>query len=238
MDPDPAEHRRRDAARAHAYAGQREPARPTLPDEPLQRVRACRALSHGRHRRSAEGRRLGGGDHRRACRHDPHARARHGRDAHHGDRLVVAAARTSRRAAVLGRDPAGRRARPDRAAGRRLRVRLRLGRRYRRSAADVRAAHDGRHQQSGAHRDSGGAHRRLPVASRRDVRLQRQARHLSRHSSGVLGWRQPVPSPPGHQQAAARVGAAGDDRRARAVVDRDRPPCRHRTAGDDDARAQ
>ena len=36
----------------------------------------------------------------------------------------------------------------------------------------------------------------------------------------------------------ARVAAAGDDRRARAVVDRDRAPRRHRAAGDDDARAQ
>ena len=51
------------------------------------------------------------------------------------------------------------------------------------------------------------------------LRLQRQARHLSRHQADLLGGRQSVPSPPGHQQAAARLAAAGDHHRARAVVD-------------------
>ena len=123
---------------------------------------------HGRERRPAEGCRLGGGDHRRSGRDDPRAGAPHGGDAHHGHRVVVAAARRSRRAAVLGGGAAGVVPRPDRLAGRRLRLRLWLGapaspsrrsrsarRRWRRSRNPLNRRH------------SGGAHRRLPAASRR-----------------------------------------------------------------------
>ena len=49
-----------------------------VPGEPLRRVRARPALSHGRERRAAQGCRLGGGDHRGAGRHDPRARPPHG----------------------------------------------------------------------------------------------------------------------------------------------------------------
>ena len=139
MDSDPAEHRHRDAARADPYAGQRRAARPGIPRQVLRRLRARAALSDGRERRPAEGRRLGRADHRRAGRDDPRAGAAHGGDAHDGHGVVVAAARASRRAAVLGGDPAGLGARPDRPAGRRLRFRLWLGRRHRRCAAVVRA---------------------------------------------------------------------------------------------------
>ena len=78
---------------------------------------------------AAEGRRLGGADHRHSRRHHPRAGAPHGGKPHHDQRVVVAAARRSRRAAVLGGVAAGVVPRPDRAAGRRLRLRLRLGRR-------------------------------------------------------------------------------------------------------------
>ena len=98
--------------------------------------------------------------------------------------------------------------------------------------AGVRRAGDGGHQQPDQRHDPGGAHLRLPAASRRALRLQRQARHLSRHPAGLLGGRQSVPPSSGHQQAAPRLAAAGDHRRARAVVDRDRAPCRYRAAGD------
>ena len=109
----------------------------------------------------------------------------------------------SRRAALLGGGAAGVGARPDRAAGRRLRFRLRLGRRHRRSAAGVRA----RRRWTASRTRSTCT---IPAArisdcllqSRRAVRLQRQARHLSRHPAGLLGGRQSVPSPSGHQQAA------------------------------------
>ena len=133
-------------------------------DEILRRLRARAALSDGRERRPAEERRLGGADHRRAGRHDPRAGAAHGGDPHDGDGVVVAAARASRRAAVLGGGPARLGARPDRPAGRRLRFRLWLGRRHRRSAAVVRGAGDGRHQESDQRHDPGGAHLRLPAA--------------------------------------------------------------------------
>ena len=40
------------------------------------------------------------------------------------------------------------------------------------------------------------------------LRLQRQARHLSRHQAGLLGRGQSVPSSSGHQQASSRLGQA------------------------------
>ena len=114
-------------------------ARPGLPRELLHRLRARAALSDGRERRPAEGCRLGGGHHRRSGRHHPCAGAPHGGDAHDDHRVMVAAARRSWRAAVLGGDPAGVGARPDRTAGRRVRLRLWLRRRHCRAAAGLRA---------------------------------------------------------------------------------------------------
>ena len=71
-----------------------------------------------------------------------------------------------------------------------------------------------------------------------DARLQRRAATAARHPARLLGRRQPVPPPPGPQPAAPRVRAARHDRRARAVLDGDGPPRRHRVADHDDARAR
>ncbi len=76
------------------------------------------------------------------------------------------------------------------------------------------------------------------AASRRQLRVQRQAPDLSGHQAGLLGRRQPVPPSPGPEPAGARVPAARHRDRARALVDRDRAPCRHRAAGDHHGRAQ
>ena len=103
-------------------------------------LRARAALRHGRERRPAEECGMGRGDLRRSRRYDPFTGAPHGGDAQHGQRVMVAAARRPRRAAVLGGDAAGVGARPNRLAGRRLRVRLWLGSRHCRAVAGVRTA--------------------------------------------------------------------------------------------------
>ena len=69
---------------------------------------------------------VGRGDHRRASGAHPGTRARDGRGAHPGDRQLVAAAGPARGAAAVARRGARRHARPDRAAGRRFRPRLRV----------------------------------------------------------------------------------------------------------------
>ena len=69
----------------------------------------------------------------------------------------------------------------------------------------------------------------------RGVRLQRPAAGLPGHPAGVLGRRQPVPPPPGPGPAAARVRPARHGRRARAVLDADGAPRRHRAPVDHDA---
>ena len=79
MDSDPAEHRYRDAARHDAHLGERRPARPAIPRQVLRRLRSRAALSDGRDRRPAEGRRLGRAHHWRSRRHHPRAGAAHGR---------------------------------------------------------------------------------------------------------------------------------------------------------------
>ena len=127
MDRDPAEHRRRDDAGARPYAGQRAAPRRGLPRPLLHRLHPRSALSDRRGRRPAEGRRLGRAHHRRARpRRSARSRATMAPAAHDADRVVVVAARRSRRAGLLGADPARRLSRPDRAAWRRVRVRLRL----------------------------------------------------------------------------------------------------------------
>src|SRR5262249_47534534 len=68
MDSDPAEHRHRDVVGPDAHAGQRGPARQSVPDKILHRLRSRAALPDGRDRRPAEGCRLGSGHHRRARR--------------------------------------------------------------------------------------------------------------------------------------------------------------------------
>ena len=72
----------------------------------------------------------------------------------------------------------------------------------------------------------------------RGVRLQRPASDLSRYPAGLLGRRQPVPPPSGSRAVARRVRPPGHGRRARIRVDGDRPPRRHRAAGDDHAGAR
>ncbi len=104
--------------------------------------------------------------------------------------------------------------RPDRPARRRLRFRLWLDHGHRRTAAGVpRAGHGGRRQPAQP-RHSGGADRAVPAASRRALRLQRPAEHLSGYQAGVLGRRQSVPPSPGHQPAARRLPPAADHHRA------------------------
>ncbi len=154
-------------------------------------------------------------------------------------RVVVAAARRSRRAAVLGGHSAGIMPRPDRAAGRRL-------------SASATAPPTGIAEPPLAFLAptmeilANPLGRAIPaariseclLASGQELRFQRTQEHLPRHQAGLLGGRQPVPPSSGHQQAARRISAAGNHHRARAVVDGDRAPCRHRAAGDHVARAQ
>ena len=97
------EHRHRDAARADPHAGGEGLHDQAFLARYLHRLRARAALPDGRERRPAEGRRMGGGDHRRAGRHDPRAGAAHGGDAHHGDGVVVAAARRITASSPTGR---------------------------------------------------------------------------------------------------------------------------------------
>ena len=83
-------------------------------------------------------------DHRRSPPETIRALARRmAADAHDADRVVVAAARRPRRAALLGARPARSVARPDRAAGRRGRVRLWLVGQHRRAAAALSRPGDG-----------------------------------------------------------------------------------------------
>ena len=108
-------------------------------------------------------------------------------DAHDGHGVVVVAARASRRAALLGGGAACVRARPDRLAGRRLRFRLRLGRRHRRCAAVVHGAGDGRHQESDQRHHPDGAHLRLPAQSRRAVTTSTASAAIIRTSAWSIG---------------------------------------------------
>src|SRR5579862_2448904 len=135
MDSDPAEHGHGLAAGPDPYAYQRRPARQGVLADSLRWLRAAVALSHGRSRRPAEECGLGGGDHRDSRRNDPRACAAHGGDVHDALLLLVAAARRSWRAALLGADPARFGARADRIARRRVRFWLWLLDRNRRPAA-------------------------------------------------------------------------------------------------------
>ena len=160
-------------------------------------------------------------------------------DAHHGHRVLVAAARRSWRAALLGADPAGRGARPDRPAGRRLRFRLWLGGRHRRAAARLSAR---RRWRRCAIRPASPSRRRAsPIAC-----CIPASATTTTASSGtypdirLVYWA--GGNPFHHHQELNRLRRAWQrpetDHRARAVVDGDRAPRRHRAAGDDLARAQ
>ena len=137
------------------------------------------------------------------------------------------------------RDAAGGVPRPDRAAGRRLRLRLRLGGRHRRAAAGVPRARRWRRCQPAQPRDPGGAHRRLPAASRASPTTSTAAAAPIPTSGSSIGRAAirstTIRTSTGCARAFRRPQT---DHRARAVVDGDRAPRRHRAAGDDDARAQ
>ena len=219
---DPARHRHRADAGAVPRAGHRGPARRELPRPLHRRLRQVRAYLPAT--RTAWRRpRVGG-------RRSPASPAR---------RIValareMAAARTmiavawSLQRAEHGEQPVwalvplAAHARPDRPAGRRLRLRLRLDG----NIGQPRPLVAGPTLPQGINpvRDF------IPVARIADMLLRPGAtydyngerRTLSRHPAGLLGGRQPVPPPPGPQPAARGAGAAGDDRRARAVLDADR----------------
>ena len=158
-----------------------------------------------------------------------------GGQARAGHRLAFAAARRAWRAAGLGRHRAGRGARADRPARRRLQLRARR-------AGPYRAA-----LQRGVHRGAaaGAQPRSAPTSPSRasadmllnpgdGVRVQRPAPDLSRYRAGLLGRRQSLPPPPGPQPAARGVPPRRHAGRARAGLDRDGAARRYRPAGDDD----
>ena len=187
---------------------------------------------------ASQERRLGRGDLRARRRAHPRAGAPRGRDAHACSRSAGACSAPPRRAAVLGRARPRVGDRPDRAAGRRGRLRLRLARRRGRADAISRspALPQGRNPNADF----------IPVARitdlllnpGADLHLRRPDPHLPRHPARVLGRRQPVPSPPGPEPPAPRLGAAGDHHRAGPGLDRDRAARRHRAARDHLDRAQ
>ncbi len=110
MDRDPPQYRRRDDAGARPHAGQRAAARRGLPRPLLHRLHPGAALPDRRGGRAGEGRRLGRAHHRNQGRDNPHPRPRHGAAAHDADRVMVLAARRSRRAAPIGRSSSSPRA--------------------------------------------------------------------------------------------------------------------------------
>ena len=111
---------------ASPHAGRGGAPRPRLPRPLLDRLRPLRGLPRGPRRRAAEGRGLGGRDHRPGRRADPRARPATWRR----QRTMVTVSWSVQRADHgeqpywLG-DRARRDAGPDRPAGRRLRLRLR-----------------------------------------------------------------------------------------------------------------
>ena len=120
-------------------------------DTGTRRLRHVRAVPVRRGRRRGKGRRLGRVGVRRRARGDQGPRAADGRRAHPGHGHLVAAAHPARRAAGLGRAGAGRDARPDRAARRRVRPRLRLHGRRRQPRPAGAAADPAPGPQSGPH---------------------------------------------------------------------------------------
>ena len=85
---------------------------------------------------------------------------------------------------------------------------------------------------------AGRAHRGHAAGAGHGDRLRRQRDHLPGHPPRLLVRRQSVPSPPGSQPAGARMAQARDHDRARVVVEPDRALRRHRLPRRDRARAQ
>ena len=241
MAPDPPRHRHGADARAGPHAGRRGAARPRLPRPLLRRLgRSSSAYLLGRDdgqpKDAAWAAAICGlAGRRRSSRWRAALAGR--RSA--GHRRSVAAARRARRAAGLDGRRAGGDARPDRPAGRRLR--LCAGRR-----SAIPASRRWRCRCRPCRRAATASRDFIPVARIADMLLHPgepfdyngQRLHLSRHPAGLLGRRQPVPPPPGPQPAAPRLRAAGHGRRARDRLDRDRAPRRHRAARDDHAGAR
>ena len=126
------------------------------------------------------------------------------RQAHADHLLAIAAARPSRRTAGVD----GARARgdpgPGRIARRRVCLCAGLDRPYRQPERRGAAADTAAGPQQHRRFHPGRAHRRHAAEPRRAVRLRRPASDLSRHQAGLLGRRQPVPSPSGSAPAARR----------------------------------
>ena len=182
----------------------RRAARPRLPRSLQRRLAGLRALPDWARRTASR-------------RTPPGPRAITGIDAEtiralarrlHGRRALIVVSHSLQRA-EHGEQPvwmggrAGGGARPDRPARRRLRLCARRHRairpaRQRRARWPTPAA--GPQRRRGLH--PGRAHRRHAAQSGRDLPLQRPDADLSRHPAGLLGRRQPVPSPPGPQPAA------------------------------------
>ena len=184
----------------------RGPARPRISRPVLRRLGECsRPICSGRSDGQPKDAGLGRRDLRHAGRRDHRAGAPHRRPAHAGHLLDVAAARRARRAAGVDGGRAGGDARPDRAAGRRLRLCAGGDLEHRQAAAGGAAADHADRPQQHRRFHPGGAHRRHAAASRRAVRLQRPASDLSGHPAGLLGRRQPVPPSSGSRPAAPRL---------------------------------
>ena len=132
---------------------------------------------------------------------------------------------------------AGRAARPDRPARRRLRPRLRLdGRRRRAAARPCRLPRPAAGPQPGPRPTSPSPGSPTCCCTRRDVRLRRR-RRCTYPDIRLVYWA--GGNPFHHHQDLNRLRRAlrppGHGRRPRAVLDRDRPARRHRAAGHDDA---
>ena len=181
---------------------------------------------------------MGGRDHRRCSADHPRARAPRRGSAHDHQLRLVAAARASRGAALLGGGRALGDAGGHRITRRRVCLRLRLDQRHRRAARRGGGTGDAAAAQPGARHDSGRADCRHAAQSRRELRLQWAPLHVSRHSPHLLGRRQSLPSPPGSQSAAPRLAEAANRHRARQLVDGNRASRRYRASRHHLSRAQ
>ena len=205
MDSDPAEHRHRDAARADPYAGQRRAARPGLPRELLRRLRArapyLMGETDGQPKDADWAAPITGVPadtiralaRRMAATRTMVTASWSLQRAHHGEQPYWAVILLASSLGQIGLPGGG------------FGFGYGSGDRHRRSAARFPApAMDSIKNPLG---------RAIPAARISDcllhpgeLRLQRQARHLSRHPAGLLGRRQSVPPSSGHQQAARRPG--------------------------------
>ena len=138
------------------------------------------------------------------------ARAPHGRAPHARHRQLGAATHASRRAAGVDGHRARGAARPDRPARRRIRPRLRIDGRRRSAPRAVSAAHVPAGPPPGQHVHPGRADHARCSRTRAARSTTTATSAAARHPARVLGGRQPVPSSPGPEPAAARVRARPD----------------------------